>query len=257
MRELRRLNAWMNDVAIRDIDSRIHVVNITDNEPEMETAWGTNPGQNGQRLLNRTRKSLKVTLEFDIKELYNLAQRAAIVDAVNAWAQSGVLKVSYRDGQRLRVNCTSPAAFNGARDVTSTYTVEFEAAASPYWEDENPTTLTLSGTTGSGTIIVPGSAPAVPEISVKTTGGSMDALTLTFAGNSMEFLSLGMANNKTLKITHTESGWLKIAVGNTSKLNKRTAASADDFKTAPGSVAVSFTAEVACDVTFSVRGRYL
>lgn len=256
MRALKRLNAWINDKAIRDIDSRIHVVNITENAPEIELTWGSNPGRHGQRLLGRTRKNLRVSIEFDLRELYNLADRASIVDAVNAWAADGILKVSHRPSQRLRVIRAAPAAFNGARDVTESYTVELEADAYPFWEDELPTRLELSGSTNSGTVIVPGSAQALPEISVTPTSGTLDALSLTINGKTMVFADLGITTG-TLVIDHDNGGYLRIHVGNTSKMEKRTAASADDFVIAPGAMAVSYTADTACGVTVSARGRYL
>lgn len=258
MRELKRLDVWIDDASLRGVDDRINIVDIHEDAPETELTWGDIPGRHGQRLLSRVRKSLKVGIEFDIRELFDVARRAEIVGAVNAWAADGVLKVSHRPGQRLRVFRSSAAAINAARDVTGTYTVEFQATASPFWEDETPTTLTMTGTGQTLPMLIPGNVTAVPEITVKPTGGALATLSLGFGGTSMSFTSLAVARNDVLKITHDENGWLVIAVGSTNKMSKRDAESADDFEAQPGRLAqLSFSSSVACEVTWSVRGRYL
>lgn len=257
MRERRRLNAWINGAALRDVDGRLHVVNIKENTPDQELTWADVPGRNGQRLLSRVRRNKRITIEFDIRELFDLAARAAIVDAVNAWAADGELEVSYRPEQRMRVLLAKAAEFNGARDVTEGYTVDFDAAAVPYWEDATPTAWALSGTTGSGTIHLRGSAQAQPEIEVTPTGGALNTLQLTFGGKSMSFTNMNVASGTKLALSHDDRGILSIKAGTASKLSARTAASADDFAAGPGDVAVGFTANVACDVVFTARGRYL
>lgn len=257
MRELRRLNAWIDDAAIKDIDGDIHVVNIFDNAPQIEMEYGGITGKNGQYLLGRSNKSRKIGIEFDIRELYNLSRRAAIVDAVNAWAKDGILKVSYRPEQRIRVIRATPAHFDAAKDVTNSYTVEFEACAVPYWECDIPSTLQLSGTIGTDTLYVPGSAPAAPEIEVKATGGTLNALTLAYAGRAMAFQNLNIAVNKSLIISHDDRGWLKITSDGVSKLPLRTAASVDDFTALPGEIEVAFAADVACTVDITARGCYI
>lgn len=256
MRALKRLNAWIDGAALRDVDARLHIVDINENAPEQELTWATAPARNGQRLLTRTRASKRIVIEFDSRELFDLAARAAMVDAVNAWAGDGMLEVSYRPGQRIPVVLSKPAEFGGARDVTGTYELDFEAAVSPFWEDITPTVWTQSGSNGSGTMILPGSVPTVPEIEIKPTGGTLSSLTVGFGGKSMTFSGLGVSTSSKLIIGHDERGILYAKAGSTSKLATRTAASADDFEAGPGSVAVSYVANTACAVTFRARGRY-
>ena len=257
MREYRRLDAWINGAAMRDISGRLHIVNITEEAPDQELTWADIPGRSGQRLMERVRRNKRVTIEFDIRELYRLADRASIVDAVNAWARDGVLEVSYRPQQRLRVVLAKAAEFGGARDVTDSYTLHLDAAASPYWESKDALEITASGTGGSGELIVPGSAQARPEIYVTPTGGTLNTLRLDFGLASMSFTDLGVAANTTLAITHDDRGVLVIADPIASKLNKRSADSADDFILSPGFALASFAANVACDVKFAVRGCFL
>lgn len=257
MREQKRLNAWINGAALRDIDNRIHVVDIRENAPEQELTWADLPGRNGQRLMGRVRRNKQITIEFDIRELFNLADRAQIVDAVNAWARDGVLEVSHRPEKRIRVVLAKAAELNGARDVTGSYTVDFDAAATPYWEAKEAVELHLTGSSAGGALEIPGSAEAKPEIYITPSSGTLNTLRVSFGLYTMNFTGLGVAAGNTLAITHDDRGVLVIADPATSKLDKRTAESADDFSAAPGYTVASYTANTSCAAVFAVRGWYL
>ena len=56
MRALKRLNAWINDAALRDVDSRLYITEITEPEADVTLDWAAAPGIPGQRLLRRTRQ---------------------------------------------------------------------------------------------------------------------------------------------------------------------------------------------------------
>lgn len=258
MRSLKRLNAWLDNEALRDVDSRIYITQITEPDSDATLEWGTCPGTLGQRLLQRTRTSKKIVIEFDIRELFDLAARQAIVTAANGWAKDGILRVSYRPDQRLRVIRSKAASIADARDVTGKYTIEYTAGPYPFWEDETPKTLALAaGTTGSGTLIVPGQVYAGMEITVTPGSETLNTLSLTIKGQTMAFANLGVAAGTALAIGHDGRGLLTIRAGNTSKLSKRTAASVDDFNIAAGSAAISYTANTSCTVKVSARGRYM
>lgn len=257
MRALRRLNAWINGVSLRELDSRIHVVNITEDAPDQELTWATAQGRSGQRLLSRTRSSKRISIEFDIRELYDIAARAGIVDAVNRWARDGLLTVSYRPEQRLRVLLTKAAEFGAARNITDSYTVEVTAATEPYWEYVAPVELQLTGTSGEGVIVLPGSAMAAPVIDITPGNASLQTLELVVAGQTLEFADLGVAKGKTLRIAHDSAGLLSVATSTASKLSKRTPESADDIMVSPGAVSIQYTANTSCTVAVSIRGRVL
>lgn len=257
MRALKRLNAWINDAALRDVDSRLCITEISEPEADTTMEWATSPGTSGQRLVRRTRQAKKVRVEFDIRELLDLTARAAIVTAANGWAADGILKVSYRPGQQLRVMLSQAANIEGARDVTGKFTIEFQTGAYPYWEDEVAEALALSGSMGSGTLRVPGQAATQPEIDITPSSSTLTGITLTIGGKAMEFSGISVSSGTTLKIRHDDRGLLTVKAGSTSLLNKRTAASADDWLLKPGSASVSYTANTACAVNVRARGRYL
>lgn len=256
MREMRRLNAWLGGQDLRSLDPRILIREISEDTPEIETDFGTWPGRAGQIMLTRERRSLRVAIRFAIRELYDLAARAQVLDTVNAWAQDGYLSVSYRPQRRLYVYRVGPAAPDTIRDYTAEYTVAFEAVASPYWEDVSTTSWTASGASGSGTLAVRGNLPACVEATVTPTGGTLSTLTLTVGGTSMTFSGLGVPNGTAFRVAYDERGLLGIGTASASKLSCRSAASADDLIAGPGSADVSFTAGTACTVTLEARGRW-
>lgn len=257
MRALKRLNAWINDAALREVDPRLNIADIHEQPADTTLEWGSAPGVSGQRLLHRTRQGKRVRIEFDIRELFDLTARAAIVTAANAWAADGVLKVSYRPRQALNVVLAEAASIEDARDVTAGFAITFQAGADPYWRDEDATVYSYSGSSASGEIItVPGQAPVSPEITV-TPSATLNTLSITIGGYTMAFASLNVAANTALTIAHDERGFLAVKAGATSVLNKRTAASVDDFLLKPGRRGLSYTADANCAVDVRFRGRYL
>ena len=117
--------------------------------------------------------------------------------------------------------------------------------------------LHLTGASGGGALEIPGSAEAKPEIYITPTTGTLNTLSVSFGFYTMNFTGLAVAAGNTLAITHDDNGVLVIADPATSKLNKRTAESADDFSAAPGYMVASYTANTACKAVFAVRGCYL
>ena len=257
MRALKRLNAWINDAALRDVSSKLYIVDIHERPADTTMEWGSVPGVSGQRLLHRTRQSVRIQIEFDIRELFNLAERAAIVTAVNAWARDGMLKVSYRPEHQMAVVLDEPASMEDVRDVTSTFTLSFRAGPDPYWRDETPRVYSYSGVSVSWEdISVPGQAKVSPEITITPTA-TMNALAVALSGQVMEFSGLSVPAGTPLTIDHDERGLLRIRANGISKLSCRTAQSVDDFLLMPGPQGFAYTADGSCAVQLAIRGRYL
>lgn len=111
---------------------------------------------------------------------------------------------------------------------------------------------------GSLTLGVNGSAETVMDVSFKNTSGStVNTFSVTAGGKTIALTGLGLANNATLTIDHDENGLIRMKIGSTSVLDKRTAESADDLTVKPGAVSVSFTAGGAGTIQVTCKGRYL
>ena len=256
MRALKRVDAWINRASLRAVDDIILIQQINEEPPQIAVTYGENPGWNGQRLLQRNRTTRRITITFQLRELYDLSRRARVIDAINGWAQDGILQVSYRSGQQIRVYCVNRPTMGAARDVLEEYTIGFEAAVSPFWEDAQPVSLSLSGTDESGTLFVPGTEPCRLTTEITPTGGTLTEFTITAGGSVFAFSGLDIAQDTPIKIAYTDDGYLTVSAANTSLLPCRSAASADDLLVSPGVQTISFEADVACDVTIYARGLW-
>lgn len=264
MKELRRQNAYINNLGLREVDA--HIINVRAIEPEaqVDSSYAARPTRAGQTPLKRLRRSKKIQIQFMIRELYDLAARAAILDAVNAWAQDGVLMISTRPDQMAQVICTKYASAADIRDYNGAYTVEFEACGVPYWQNATPATLELSGTSGVSGVIYPGgNVDTVLDAVITATTGTLTEITISTvedygmsATSTFVLTGLSIAANATVTISHDARGLLHIESGGVSLMGKRTAASSDELIAHPGGMVVGYTANVAVSAVFSARGWY-
>lgn len=253
----RRLDVWLNRASLREVDARIIIENIIDNAPEMDIEWGAYAGRAGQRIITRRRASREISVEFRIRELFDLAERQRILNAVCQWAQDGWLQTNVQADKRIYVRATGWPGITTPRDYTETFTVTFAAADSPYWEDDYPTTASItSGTTGAATITNLGSEAAPADLTATVTTGTLTSLSVTVGASSISLTGLSVTAGNDVRITHDETGTISIKSGTTSLLDKRTAVSADDLICEPGQNAVGFTANTAVSVLVITRGRY-
>lgn len=253
---MRPVNVWCNNVSLRDLDGRVLVRTVNEQTPQAALAYADNPGRDGQRLLSRVRENRRITVSFAVRELYDLAARARVVERVNAWAQDGELRVSYRPERRIAVTVAARAGISDPRDYNEAFKIELDAAASPYWEDVTPQRLTLSGSSGSGSIRNLGSAMAYPVISV-TPSGALSNFYIEFGGKNFALTNLGVSSGTPLRIGHDGRGFLFIKTAAASKLGCRQRASDDELIAAPGLNAVYFSANTSCQVDLEVYSAWL
>lgn len=251
----RHMEAWMDGVALSTLGA-ILIQQVHEDAPALEITEGERPGRYGLRLLTRKRQTLKVTIEVALRERFDLALRARLLEDLAAWAQGSVLELSNHPERRLQVQCTGEPTLGEVRDYTSSIRMEFTAHAVPYWEDCSSSGIAVSGSSGSGTLLIPGTVPAPVSLTVKPTGGQLTSFSVTVGGQQITLAGLSVARNSLLFFERDARDDLAIRSGTGSLLSKRSAASVDDLLVAPGKTTVSFTANTACTVTFSVRGRW-
>lgn len=252
-----KLNAWFGQDSIRDADPRVQLTNISW-ETTTKSGYGENTGRDGRRRHRIRRDILKITIEFTLYEFLDIEAREGAIEAIDAWARDGYLEISPKPDRRAWVQCTQRASVKEARNHNASFTLVFETADAPFWEDAHPAVFTLTGTSGSTTARIPGTRESAPaEVTVKATGGQLNTLTLTLGESEMEFAGLGISQGQSLLLGHDENGYLTIASSaGASKYDKRTGDSDDELTAEAGNALLSFTANVACEVTVSVWGRY-
>ena len=251
----RHIEAWMDGRLLSTIGPFL-IQQVYENAPALEITEGERPGRYGQRLLQKKRQTLQVALEIAIRERFDLALRAKALEALAAWAQGSVLELSHRPERMLRCVCTSEPALSEVRNYTTAIRVEFTAYDVPYWEDRTASGIALSGVAGAGTLLIPGTVETPVQLTVEPTGETLTDLTVTAGGEEIVLSRLQIPSGGVLTFERSGRDDLAIAYNGASQLSHRSASSSDDLLLPPGSTEVSFSANTACTVAFSVRGRW-
>lgn len=255
-----RYEAWLNKKSLSAIDPSIYILDIAYSAPRFMTTTVDIPGRNGQHMTSRHARSTSVVITMEI-HAQDTARRQDICRRVQAWAMGGsVLTTSDRRGQRLNVICENPPAISSALKWTQPLKITLTAYEQPFWEDEYPKTVSITGTEARKTLYAPGiGAVTRVEATVKNeSGAALDALTLGAGGTTMHFEGLALEDGGTLEIGYDENGLLTIRAGGVSKMSCRAADSDDDLMITTGrSETVHVQAEAAVSVTFRARGLYL
>ncbi len=256
--------AALNGVQLDEIDPRIIIKGIEGaSGKETVTSVSTGSGD-GTRITGKRRDSVEVSVRFSMNIRRDIiTERMAVLEAINAWAvKGGWLTINYKPGRRLWVDeILTPGEGDLWKRFTE-YTITFRAHAVPYWQQENAATAsTGTGTTGSGNMTIEGSAKTVADCVLQNMSGAViNSATITIGGKSMSFSDLNLGNGQSLTIDHVITkgkNVIRIRIDETSILARRSEGSADEFEVAPGAVSFSFSAQRACRLTVSCRGRYV
>lgn len=253
-------HVWLNDSSLRDVDANIIIRKVIEKPATEDIAYMVNPGRPGRRTVSQIRRSRTIELYFSIRGLYNLAERAAVLDAVNGWARGGgVLRVYYRPEQQIKVDCVRYASPEDVIACAGLYEIDFEANTIPYWENDTPATFTAIGASGSGQLVVGGNAPTWADVKITSRTAILTSASVTFGNSTITFEDFELASGYPLSIWHDDYGILRAtsAMPPYHYLPFRTRESADDFVGGPGVVNVAYTANTACDIEITARGRYL
>jgi hypothetical protein len=255
----RHIEAWMDGVRLSDIGA-IVIDDVTEQDPEMDISYLARVMRGGQDIQKCRRKSLLVTIHAKIHELYDLNKRNAIRDAIAKWCGGSVLELSNHPDRQLHVMCRSVPGLGAVRDYNSLLDIELEANEIPYWQDKLANTATGSGTTGSTTLLIAGTAKEIPVECTFTPGSAVAALTVTVScGGVTKSIALsGMSvSSGSIVFGRDNKDRLTIKNGSTSLMRYRSAASADDLIVPAGNATVSWTAGVSGSISFSAKGRWL
>ena len=248
----------LDGVELSAIAPEIIVTDITHNAPVREARASDIAGRNGKLYTRTVTSSAGVTVFFEI-HTQDVRRRALIMEDVQRWAMpGGVLTTSDRPDRVLRVVCESLPTVGSAQKWTGVCSIGFVAYAVPFWEDETPRWVSITGNGRKSLFVTGFAAPAVVEARVTNTGsGTISSVTLTAGETSMTFAGLALKSGQTLTVSHDERGLLTARIGGTSVLGKRTAASSDELELEPGKNAtLSVTTNGTASTTFEVRGRY-
>lgn len=252
--------AALNGVQLDEIDPRIIIKGIEEGAGKESTGSVSLGGRDGTRITGKRRDMVEIQVRFGVNtKSWEMEAREEVLEAISAWAfRGGYLTISYKPGRRLYCDEVVTPGAGDAWKRTNEYTITFRAHAVPYWQqDPAQSAATGTGMSGSGSIQVAGSARTVCDAELRNmSGANIATATITVGGYQMTFTDLGLGDGETLTISHDDRGVLAIRIGARSVMSKRTEGSADDLFAEPGGVRFSFTAQRACKLTISCRGRY-
>ena len=251
-------------VELDELDPRIVITGIDEAEGRDEITAVSVAGGSGQRITNRRRESLDVTVRFamDIPKT-RLQERAALMEKVKKWASGGGRqRVNYRPQRRLFVVLAQAPGEGDLFRWTNDYALVFRAYQVPYWTDENEVAVSSSINAGASfPIEVPGSAETVADFVITNGSGALiKKLSVKIGNSEMQFNGDNLLPaGQVIYVDHPENvkglNIMRAYNQNGSVMKWRTGA--NDFYCQPGSNTVTFTAERAVRVLARVRGRYL
>ena len=251
-----RYTVWLNDVSLNDVDPDIYISDIS--YPSVGIQYSSErlasrPGSYaGKTYIGEN----KVTVSFSVRK-YSTQRRQDAVQAVIAWAaDGGWLKVSDRPNQKIYVRMTKPPVVSSVMRWTDTLTLEFTAFDYPFWQDEEPYTVTLNKD-DTDTVYIPSAFDVYTEAKI-TAGASLTSIEIHVGDTQLILSGLTVSSGGVITVSYTDDHHvLEIKTGTTSLLSKRTSASSDDLIAKHGSNTVSFTASASAECELYFKGVYL
>lgn len=252
-----RYEAYMDGVALSAVDPSLLILDIQHNDPALQIRTNPLGGRDGAIVNGTYIEKASVTITFAIRE-YSILNRQAACSRVVKWAKGKVLKTNDRVGQMLYCVCDRFPVISSAMRWTDSLSVSFSAYGIPYWQEEYPKELTLTGTSQTDTLFVPGNSDTAYVNAEITAGASVSSLTIGCGDSSIALTGLSLSSGDVVKFAYDENGILSIKEGSTSLLNKRTAESSDNLTAKCGEEnELSITASGSVTAVFSVRGCWL
>lgn len=214
--------------------------------------------RDGLYIADRTKQKATVTITFTLR-LYDITERQRACQAVASWALNGkTLETNDRPGQRLRCVCDEPPVIQSALRWLDTISMTFSGYIVPYWEESAPSTLTLTGSSATGTLFVPGNADHTFAECTVTPAATITSFRIDVGDTFINLTGISVSTTQTLKISYDDDMNLMIKRGTTSYLNKRTSASSDDLVAKCGkNNTVTVTASASVTAVIKARGLWI
>lgn len=258
----------LDGIELDSIDDRIMIQKIetADGKESVSTVDLYGVGS-GSRVTSIHRSSLDITVKFTIRlRKTEMAAREEILERINAWAYAGGwLTTNYKENRRIRVFRAQAAGAGDPWNWTKEYSIIFRACGVPYWQEQNPETVTVRNVSSrSITFGMNGSEKSVLSVQFQnTSGGTINSFTIGTGSAEIALRNLGLSNGQMLEIDRKDDGkrcMLYIRKGSGSSwqsvMDKRTTGSSNDLFIEPGSRTVTFSADGAGNISVSCFGRF-
>jgi len=250
-----RFEAYMDGKPLSHVNPKLLILDIQHEiaDPNIQVEEIAN--RNGLKITSERQNGSSVKITFEL-HLYSIAERQKACQEVVKWAKGTILETNDREGQRLICRCTEFPRIESALGWTESIDMVFTAFEKPFWEEKIETKLNLTGTSAQSDLYVPGNAGKAYVEATVTPKSTMADITLTAGNTSITLTGCGARTANPVTVAYDEKGFLKIKVGSTSILDKRTGS--DDLMVECGETSTfSYTASANVDVEFRVRGLWM
>lgn len=251
-----RHEAILNGIALSSLHPDIYILDISYPPPAIQTETFAVAKRDGARVRRQYIEKNTATIQMMVRA-YDVKQRQQICADIARWARAGgTLETNDRPGQRLRCICETAPTISSALKWTDPVTVTFSAYENPYWEEKIPAAVTLTGSSASGTLYVPGDAGITFIEGIITANAALSSVTIQAGNDALTLSGLSIASGGSIVISYNEEMIQSIKTGTTSLLDKRTGA--DDLRAVcGGTTAVSISASASVTAQLKARGRWL
>lgn len=251
-----RYEVVLNNIPLSSLSTDIIILDIKYSFPNINNETFEVAKRQGARIHRRYIEKTTVTIDFSIRA-YDIKERQTICGNIVRWAKNGgILQTNDRNGQHLRCVCDEFPVINSALKWTDTLSITFAAYALPFWEEDVPSTLTLTGANTSGNLYVPGNVDgAFVEATIKP-NGTLTTINLWNNDKTMALSDISVSSSQTIVLSYDDEMIQSIKVGNTSLLNKRSGV--DDLLAKCGeNNGLAVIANTSVTVTYSIKGLWI
>ena len=256
-----RYRISVGGVQLDTLDDDLLILDIQHSEPDFQISENRNANEDGYdyKADSEYFRKTTVTVLFEL-HIYDVAQRNAVCQKVNAWANAGgTLTVNDRANQQLRnVRCEKYASIASAKNWTDPLTLVFSTTYVPYWQSSTTKTLNLSGKTPKGKLTVDGNIGNALVSVEATANANVSSFKVEIGSTNIELKGLSLTNGQKLVIDYARNRYLRIKADGKSVMDKLQACSTD-LLTAPcgTTTAVSISANNKVTAVITARGLWL
>lgn len=254
-----RYRVSLNGNELSEIDERLLILDVGHQASEITREQFKVANRDGARLYDEYREKVSVTVTFELR-IYSISERQSVLQSIVAWAKSGgKLRTNDMDGLFLDCVCEQLPSIQSVQKWLDPLTVVFSAVAFPFWQNDDPIVVSLTGMNSGGNIDVPGTAPkAYASVTVVSKSSTVTSMTIRVGQTSISLTGISIAKDKSVVVEYDKNRIISIKSSGASLLGKRTASSSDDLYAVCGKAnEVRIVASAEVTATFTIRGAWI
>jgi len=246
-------NVYLDGIGLHDLDPSIVITDVQEPAPQLDVQTVMLADRPGECCARQLRKNISVIVKLRIITS-SFDRRKAVWRRVNAWAvRGGLLTISDRHGQQLRVRLATPLALPSTLKWTDELSMTFTSMGLPYWQDVYPSTATLTAGSGSAVLSPSGDVDTLLEVTaINKSNSPLTRLRIEVGGHFIALEGMSIPSGGSVRLYYDDEHILQLPV------EARTEDSSDELPlSCQAANTITFSADQSVAITFSARGCYL